>query len=71
MSKSWITDATNQVRALTPTTGFNVVAVDSHEKPGQALYLVGHFTTKEEAEEARVKHEKSSRNISYIYAARG
>lgn len=59
-----------QIKEFTPPTGFNVVAVDSYEKPGKALYLVGHFDDEDKAESARSAHEKKTRDISYIYSAK-
>jgi hypothetical protein len=67
MTKSWIDAATAQVKELTPKTGFNVVAVDASEKPGDALYLVGHFDDAAAAEKARAAHQAKSKNIAYVY----
>lgn len=66
----WIEKAQKQIAKLTPKTGFNVVAVDSYEKPGRALYLVDHFDDEKEAEKARAAHEKKSGDKAYVYAAR-
>jgi len=53
-------------KSLIPKTGFNVVAIDDHELPWEALYLVGHFENKNDAKKAQV--EKLKKGIkSYIY----
>jgi hypothetical protein len=70
MSESWIDEAFAQVDQLTPATGFNVVAVDSMELPGEGLYLVSHHATQEEAEAARAAHQAASGDKTYVYAAR-
>jgi hypothetical protein len=41
-----------------PKQGYNVVGVDDFEVPGEQLYLVGHFVTREEADEARKRFEE-------------
>jgi hypothetical protein len=33
-----------------PKEGYNVVGVDDFEMPGEQLYLVGQYTTREDAE---------------------
>jgi len=51
-----------------PSEGFNVVGVDSFEEPGDELYLIGHYATREEAEEAKAKHKETSEDAVHIYA---
>ena len=54
--------------AMTPEEGFNLVGVDDYEEPGDELYLVGNYPTKEEAE--RVKQQRLAGNpqeVLYIY----
>ena len=43
-----------------PREGFNVVGVDSFEEPGDELYLIGHYATREEAEAARANAEREN-----------
>lgn len=50
-----------------PSEGFNVVGVDSFEEPGDELYLIGHYTTREEAEAAKAEHEKTTEDAVHIY----
>lgn len=69
-TKSWIQQAQEQIEKLTPKKGFNVVAVDSHESPGEALYLVDHCNDAKKAEKLRTAHEKKSGNKTYVYPAR-
>ena len=55
--------AMERVRAMDrfiPNEGFNVVGVDSFEEPGDELYLIGHFATREEAEAARATAEREN-----------
>ena len=55
-------------RKLIPTTGFNVVAVDDFELPGEELYLVGHYATRKEAEaELKRFRERNTTDVAYIY----
>lgn len=53
-------------KTLIPEEGFNVVGVDTFEEPDEALYFIGHFATKEEAEKEKEKQEKDG-VIAYIY----
>jgi hypothetical protein len=70
MSNTWIDLAAAQIKKLTPKTGFNVVAVDSYENPGEALYFVDHFDNAEEAEKARATYQKKHKDVAYVYPAR-
>jgi hypothetical protein len=67
--KTWLDKAADQIAQFTPKTGYNVVAVDRMEKPGEALYLVEHYDDAVAAEKARAAHEKKSGNPSYVYGA--
>ena len=67
--KNWVEKATAQIAEMTPRTGFNVVAVDRMERPGEALYLVNHFTDEGKAEAARAAHEAKSGDKSYVYSS--
>lgn len=68
---TWVDKAKKQISELTPKAGFNVVAVDGYEKPGEALYLVGHFTDRSAAEKARAAHEKKTKDLTYVYGPKG
>lgn len=48
---------------FTPKEGFNLVGIDPHGKPGDSLYLIGHFDTKDEAELEQKNH--SSNTVIY------
>jgi hypothetical protein len=53
-----------------PKTGFNVVGVDSFSRPGEELYIVGHYDTLEEAEaELKVRLAESD-DPHYIYTSK-
>lgn len=67
--KNWLEAALAQVKALTPTSGFNVVGVDAYEKPGEALYFVAHTEDAAEAEKIALEHTKKSGNKTHVYAA--
>ncbi len=45
-------------REFTPATGANVVGFDDWGKPGEYFYMVGHYDTVEEAEQALAKRLK-------------
>lgn len=69
--KSWVEKGLAQVAEFTPKAGFNVVAVDNYDAPGEAMYLVSHHTDKADAEKARAAHEKKSKDKSFVYPAKG
>jgi hypothetical protein len=64
----WFEDAQAEILRFTPKEGFNVVGVDSFERPGEALYLVGHYATRKEAAAAARAHEASSGDRAHVYA---
>lgn len=64
----WFEDAQAEILRFTPEEGFNVVGVDSFERPGEALYLVGHYATREEAAAAARAHEARSGDRAHVYA---
>lgn len=51
---------------FTPKTGYNLVGLDDFEPFGEELYLVGHFATRQEAEQA-LKAERGCHDRIYIY----
>jgi hypothetical protein len=65
---SGLEDAHAEIRKFTPEEGFNVVGVDAFERPGEALYLVGHYATRHEAQAAARAHEASSGDRAHVYA---
>lgn len=66
-NKSWVKTAQEQRKKFTPKKGFNVVAVDDYEMPGEGLYLVAHFDTREEAEKAAKEHTKKRGETAFVY----
>lgn len=51
-----------------PTDGFNVVGVDDFEDPGEQLYLVGHYATREEAQAALKKfQDRNPGHMAHVY----
>jgi hypothetical protein len=53
---------------MTPKTGFNVVGVDDFEMPGDELFLVGHYESKEDADHALAQAKAASpKTAYYIY----
>lgn len=59
---------------MTPTSGFNLVGVDTFEKPGEELFLVGHYAKRDEAIAAlRKKRSEADPDFYkyYVYAADG
>lgn len=68
--KNWIQKAADQVAEFTPKEGYNVVAVDTMERPGEGLYLVDHANDPAAAERIRAAHERKSGNKSYVYPAK-
>jgi len=51
-----------------PTSGFNVVGVDTYELPGEQMYLIGHYPTREGAEVALKRWMRRNRgDIAYVY----
>lgn len=65
--KNWLQAAAEQVKKFTPTKGYNVVAVDRLEKPGEALYLVGHTDDEKEAERMAAAHQKKTGDAAHVY----
>ncbi len=68
--KTWIEKGLEQIAEFTPKTGFNVVAIDHYEAPGDAMYLVSHHKDKGEADKARAAHEKKTKDRSFVYGAK-
>jgi hypothetical protein len=64
----WFEDAQAEILRFTPEEGFNVVGVDSFERPGEALYLVGRYATRREAAAAAREHEERSGDRAHVYA---
>lgn len=52
-----------------PKSGFRLVGVDSFSRPGEELYIVGDYSTREEAETALAARQKESEDKHYIYEA--
>jgi len=52
--------------AMTPKTGYNVVGVDDFDIE-HPLYLIGFYTTREEAEAEVERQEKDHSDPVYIY----
>lgn len=51
-----------------PKKGFRVVGVDSFSRPGEELYIVGDYETREEAETALAEAQEEARGDKiYIY----
>lgn len=69
MAEHWMDRAQRQVDDMTPETGFNVVAVDDYKMAGDedALYMVGHYPDKAEAEKVAAEHEKETGDKTYVY----
>lgn len=68
---SFIKKALAEKAKFTPAEGFNVVGVDASADPGEeALYLINHVATREEAEQI-VKRAKAGGDRRYVYAAKG
>jgi hypothetical protein len=58
------------MKKLIPEEGANLVGVDPHGMPGEELYLVAHYDTKEEAIRARDERLRDdSSEILHVYAA--
>lgn len=53
--------------AHVPESGYNVVAVDDYEVPGEQLFLVSHHEVKAEAEEAAKRFGRQSGLDTYVY----
>lgn len=68
--KSWLEKSAEAIARFMPKAGegFNVVAVDAYEEPGEGLYLVGNFDTEAEADEAAQAHTERSGDKAYVYA---
>lgn len=55
-------------RQFIPKQGYGLVGLDDFERPGEELYLVGHFGSREEAEAARCQRlSDDADEILYIY----
>ena len=52
-------------REFIPTTGFNLVGLDDFELPGEELYLIAHYATREEAEAAMKRQPVSDGMFIY------
>jgi hypothetical protein len=53
---------------MTPKEGFNLVGVDDFEPPGEELFLIGHFDTKDEAEAAKAERLRENPDaVMHIY----
>lgn len=53
--------------SVTPKTGYNVVGVDDFEPPGDQLYIIGHYESREEAEAALARWKESHEDPAYVY----
>lgn len=51
---------------LTPKVGFNVVGVDAFEHGADALFLVGHFDNRKEAD-AKLKEMQAEDDLDKFY----
>ncbi|MBI1828722.1 MAG: hypothetical protein HY222_01625 [Thaumarchaeota archaeon] len=49
----------DEIKEFTPETGFNLVGIDCFEFPGEKIYLIGHFDTREEAKKEQAKYDKN------------
>lgn len=51
-----------------PKQGYNVVGIDDFEVPGEQLFLVGHYVTRGEADEALKKfQERNPGHEAHVY----
>lgn len=66
----WIDAAIEEMEAMTPKTGFNVVGVDRFAPPGEALYLIKHTEDKAEADRIAAEHRTRSGNQAHVYEAK-
>lgn len=58
----------NEKERFIPDEGFNLVGVDTFEDPGEELFLIGNYATKEEAEKERKNRLKDNPDERfYIY----
>ena len=66
---NWLENARTSIARFTPNEGegYNVVAVDGFELPGEGLYLVGTYATRAEAEVAAAAHHANSGDKAYVY----
>jgi hypothetical protein len=57
-------------KAMTPRKGegYNVVGVDSFEEPGDELYLIGNYSTQEEAERVAALRRRQHPDTVHVYA---
>ena len=55
-------------RKFLPQSGYNVVGVDDFELPGEQMFLVGHYPTREAAQAALEKFkERNPGHEGYVY----
>lgn len=60
-----------QKAALTPKEGYNLVGLDDYEEPGDQLFLIGHYKTREDAVRAEKDHNKRNKDVrTFIYGPR-
>lgn len=58
----------NAKKKMIPKEGFNLVGVDTFEDPGHELYLISHYATQHQADEAlRQRKRKNPDETVYIY----
>lgn len=65
----WLENARTSIARYMPNEGdgYNVVAVDGFEMPGEGLYLVGTYATREEAQVAAEAHHAKCGDKAYVY----
>lgn len=67
---SFLDRALAEIEQFTPSTGANLVGVDTFEPPGEKLYLIGWFRTRAAADAALVKRASLGTDERvYVYAA--
>jgi len=59
-----------QKKQFVPESGYNVVGVDSFEKPGEELYLIAHVDTEKEANAIAAKKRKAHSDKVYVFGPR-
>lgn len=58
----------DQMDALTPKEGYNLVGLDDYEEPGDQLFLIGHYKTHARALAAQSDHNRRNKDVkTYIY----
>lgn len=63
-------DIAREKKEFTPSSGFNLVGVDTFEDPGEQLYLIKHFTGRGEAETALKKRKSENEDEAlHIYGS--